>query len=103
MIVKKDNMRNIKAAEMWFFRRLLRIKWTDKITNESVLNELSTCRQMLKLINKRSLSYICPIDRSKTTDLMFTAIMGKVKGERKPGKPPTSFINITKYDWTRTS
>ena len=51
---------------------------------------------MLNLLNKRRLSQMRHINRSKTTDLMSTALMGKVEGKRNPGKPPTSFLsNIT--------
>ena len=56
---------------MWLYRRLLRVKRTDKRTNESVLNELSTSRQMPNFLNKRR----------HTTDLMFTAFMGQVEGK----------------------
>ena len=80
---------------MWFFCHLLRVKWTDNRTNESVLNELSTSRQMLNLLNKRCLSYMGHINRSKTTDLMSTALMGKVEGKRNSGRPPKSFTNVS--------
>ena len=52
--------------------------------------------QMLAIPNKRHLSYMGHINRSKTTDQMSTALMGKVEGQRILGIPPTSFIsNIT--------
>ena len=35
--IRKDFRRNLDAAEMWFIRRMLRIPWTDKVTNEEVL------------------------------------------------------------------
>ena len=51
---------------------------------------------MINLLNKTRLSYMGHINRSKTTDLMSTALMGKFEGKRNPGRPPTSFIsNIT--------
>ena len=51
---------------------------------------------MLNLLNKRHLSYMGHINRSKTRDLMSTTLMEKVEGKRNPGRPPTSFIsNIT--------
>ena len=37
--LRNDDENRIQAAEMWFYRRLLRVKWTDKRTNESVLKE----------------------------------------------------------------
>ena len=41
MIMRKEEERKINAVEFWFYRRLLRIQWTEKRTNESVLEELS--------------------------------------------------------------
>ena len=38
--LRKDDENRIQAAEIWFCRRLPRVKWTDKRTNESVLKEL---------------------------------------------------------------
>ena len=43
----------INASEMWFYRRLLRVKWTDKRTNNSILVELNTKRILLTEINKK--------------------------------------------------
>jgi hypothetical protein len=39
--LRMDDENRIQAAEMWFYRRLLRVKRTDKRTNESVLKEYS--------------------------------------------------------------
>ena len=36
--MKKEDERRMKAAELWFYRRMLRAKWTDKRSNESILN-----------------------------------------------------------------
>ena len=73
----------------------MRVKWTDKRTNESVLNDLSTSREMINLINKRRLSYMGHINRSKTTDLMSSALMGKVDEKSRREKKPRKAINIT--------
>ena len=72
---------------MWFYRHLLRVKWTDKRTNKSIQNELSTSRQMINRLNKRRLSYIGQISKSKTRDLSI-ALMGKIEGKRNRGRPP---------------
>ena len=37
--LNKTAIRTIKAAEMWFLRRMEKVKWIEKITNEEVLNE----------------------------------------------------------------
>jgi hypothetical protein len=43
-VLRKDDENRIQAAEMWFYRSLLRVKWTEKRTNESVLKELGVQR-----------------------------------------------------------
>ena len=39
---KKSDEKKIEAAEKWFYRRLLRLKWTDKRSNKSVLEEIGS-------------------------------------------------------------
>ena len=56
--LKCDEINKINATELWFYRRSLRVKWTDKRTNESVLTELNTKRLVLTEINKRRLKYV---------------------------------------------
>ena len=83
---------------MWFYRRLLRAKWTDKITNESVLKELGVQRLMLSEISKRRLKYLGHANRNTKTDLMTTVLQGKVEAKRNYGRPPTSYIDNVKVD-----
>ena len=78
-VLRKDDENRIQAAEMWFYRRLLRVKWTDKITNESVLKELGAQRLMLSEISKRRLKYLGHANRNTKTDLMTTVLQGKVE------------------------
>ena len=82
---------------MWLYRRVLRIKWTDKRTNNSILEELSVERELLREINKRRLKYLGHANRNKNTSLMTTVLQGKIEAKRRPGRPPTTYIeNIKK-------
>jgi len=96
--LRKDDENRIQAAEMWFYRRLLRVKWTDKRTNESVLKELGVQRLMLSKISKRRLKYLGHANRNTKTDLMTTVLQGKVEAKRNQGRPPTSCIDNVKAD-----
>ena len=51
---KKDDDNKIQAAEMWFFRRLLRVSWKERRTNDSTLEELGVERTLLIMINRKS-------------------------------------------------
>ena len=90
--LKKDDENRLNAAEMWFFRRLLRITWKDKRTNESVLAELSVQRKLLPEIKKRKMKYLGHANRNTKTNLMTTVLQGKMDAKR----PPKSYMsNIT--------
>ena len=94
--LRKKEEDKLKAAEMWLYRQLLSIRWQDKRTNKSVLLELGIERSLMNDINKRRLRYIGHAIRSQKTDLMSTALMGRVEGCRKRGRPAMSLIdNIT--------
>ena len=94
--LRKNDEKRLEAAEMWCYRRLLRVTWKDKRTNDSVLTELSVEKQILKEINGRRLRYLGHASRNTKTDLMKTVLQGKTEGKRKSGRPPTSYmINIT--------
>ena len=47
----------LEAAEMWCYRRMLRISWTDKRTNKSILDELQTRRDLLAQIIKSKMAF----------------------------------------------
>ena len=91
--MKKGDERRIQAAEMWLYRRMLRISWTEKRTNDSVLAEVGNTTQLLKEINKRKLKYVGHITRHKRTDLMSTILQGKIEGKRKRGRPSVSYLS----------
>ena len=51
---KKTDDKRIEAAEMWFYRRLLRVKWTDIRTDQSVLDQLGITKTLLAVVNQKS-------------------------------------------------
>jgi hypothetical protein len=96
--LRKDDENRIQAVEMWFYRRLLHVKWTGKRTNESVLKELGVRRLMLSEISKRRLKYLGHVNRNTKTNLMTTVLQGKVEAKRNQGRPPTSYIDNVEAD-----
>ena len=91
--MKKADEKKVEAAEMWFYRRLLRVSWTERKTNESVLAEMNTKRTMLSVIKKRKLKYIGHASRNKHADLMKTVFQGKMESKREKGRPSISYID----------
>ena len=48
----------LKATEMWFYRRMIRISWKDHVTNEKVFRRANTERSLIKNIRQRQPSFI---------------------------------------------
>ena len=95
--LKQDDYNRINAVEMWFYRRLLRVSWKEKRTNDSILEELGVTRQLLNEVQKRRLRYVGHALRNTKTDLMTTVLQGKFAGKRRRGRPVTTYVsNIVK-------
>ncbi|GFR93185.1 endonuclease-reverse transcriptase [Elysia marginata] len=56
--ITKEIQRKIEAAEMWFFRRMLRVPWTARKTNEEVLKETETTRSLTNRIRRRQAKFV---------------------------------------------
>ena len=76
-LLKADENR-IQAAEMRIYRRMLRISWKERRTNDSVMLELNTTRQLLGLVLRRKLSFLGHTHREGGCQLVKTVIQGKV-------------------------
>ena len=100
--LKKDYERRLEAAEMWCYRRLLRISWTEKRANKSILDEPQTSRELLAQIIKRKLAFFGPSCRNNKCNLVKTCILGMMPGKGKRGRPRMLYIDNTKK-WTRAS
>ena len=55
--------KQLEAAEMWFLRRMMKISWMKKVTNEDVLRRAQSERQLMKQIVKRQCSFLGHIVR----------------------------------------
>ena len=52
--MNKQSIRSLEATEMWFYRRMMRIPWTAKMTNAEVLNEAKTQRKLINIRKSQS-------------------------------------------------
>ena len=55
--LKVRNERKITSTEMWLWRRMMRISWMEKRTDNSILQDLDIKRELLGPVRKRKLSY----------------------------------------------
>ena len=81
----------------WIYRRMLRVSWTEYRTEESIITELNTTRQLLGFVVRRKLSFFGHTIRDWGCELVKCVIQCKVSGKQWRGWPKTSYrSNITK-------
>ena len=89
--------KTLMATEMWFLRRMLKIKWTDKVTNEEVLRRAGTRRWMMNTIAKRQTSFFGHIIRKQGLENL--AMTGKILGRKSRGRRRRQYLDQIK-EWT---
>ena len=83
--IKKPEHRRIDAFKLWCWRRLLRVPWTARRSNQSVLKEISPGCSSEGLILKLKLQYFGHLMRTADS-LEKTLMLGKIEGRRKRGR-----------------
>ena len=80
--IKKAEHRRIDAFELWCCRRLLRVPWTVRRSNQSILKEISPDHSLEGLILKLKLQYFGHLMR-RANSLEKTLMLGKIEGRRR--------------------
>ena len=83
--IKKAEHRRINALELWCWRRLLRVPWTARRSNQSILKEISPEYSLEGLMLNLKLEYIGYLMR-RTDSLEKTLMLGKSEGGRRRGR-----------------
>ena len=81
-IVKKAEHRRIDAFELWYWRRLLRVPWTARTSNQSILKEISPGYSLEGLMLKLKLQYFDHLMR-RADSFEKTLMSGKTEGKRR--------------------
>ena len=90
--IKKAEHRRFDAFELWCWRRLLRIPWTARKSNQSILNEISPEYSLEGLMLKLKLQYFGHLMR-RADLLEKTLMLGKIKGRRRRGRQRMRCLN----------
>ena len=88
--ISETMKKQLKAAEMWFLRRMMKISWIKKVTNEKVLRKAQTERQVMKQIVKRQYSFLGHI--LGKGGIEYQVVAGKVEGKRDRGRQRQTFL-----------
>ena len=83
--VKKAECQRIDAFALWCWRRLLRVPWTARRSNQSILKEISPGCSLEGLMLKLKLQYFGHLMR-RVDSLEKTLMLGKIEGRRRRGR-----------------
>ena len=84
-IMKKAECRRIDAFELWCRRRLLRVPWTARISNRSILQEINPEYSLEGLMLKLKLQHFGPLAQ-RSDSLEKTLMLGGIGGRRRRGR-----------------
>ena len=82
--IRKPEHQRIDAFELWCWRRLLRVPWTARRSNQSILKEISPECSLEELMLKLKLQYFVHL-MWRADSLEKTLMLGKIEGRRKRG------------------
>ena len=83
--IKKAEHRRIDAFELWYWRRLLRVPWTARRANQSILKEISPGCSLEGLVLKLKLQYFGHL-MQRADSLEKTLMLGGIEGRRRRGR-----------------
>ena len=90
--IKKAEHRRINAFELWCWRRLLRVPWTARRSNQSILKEISPEFSLERLMLKLKLQYFAHL-MCRADSLEKTLMLGKTVGRRRRGQKRTRYLD----------
>ena len=85
--------KKVNAFEMWCYRAINKIKWTDKISNEKLLKKLNRSPTLRINLKKRKLKFAGHIIRGSAGDMSLLILEGYIDGVRGRGRPRLNWFN----------
>ena len=89
--VTAANEKRLEAFEIWCWRRMLRVSWVGRKTNESILEEIGKKREMLRMIRIRQLGFLGHILRKEALENL--SLTGKIARSRGRGRPRKKYMD----------
>ena len=103
--INKAEHRRIDAFELWCWRRLLRVPWTTRESNQTILKEISPEYSLEELMLKLKLQYFGHL-MWRTDSFEKTLMLGKIEGGRRRGMTEGEmggwhhWLNGHEFEWT---
>ena len=96
--IKKAEHQRIDAFELWCWRRLLRVPWTARGSNQSILKEISPECSLKGLMLKLKHQYFGHL-MQRTDSLEKTLLLGKIEYRRTRGQQMGWMVSLTQWTW----
>ena len=97
--IKKAECQRIDAFELWCWRRLLRVLWTARRSNQFILKEISHEYSLERLMLKLKLQYFGHLMR-RADSFENTLMLGKIEGGRRRGQQRMRWLMASLTQWT---
>ena len=91
--IKKDENRRVDAFELWHWRRLLRIPWSARRSNQSILTEISPGCSLEGLMKLKLQYFGHLMRRADSFEFEKTVVLGKIEGRRRRGRQKTRYLD----------
>jgi hypothetical protein len=91
--LRKEDRKRLNAFEMWVWRRMERVSWTERKTNEEVLSMIQESRQIVRIVIERKKKWIGHQMRQSDGGLLRDVIEGKMEGRRSVGRKRTEMLS----------
>jgi len=95
--LRAADIAKLRAFETTCFRRVLGISWSVHKTNEFVLSQMGTARELVSTVRKQKLQYFRHVIRAQ--NLSTHILEGRINGKRNGGRPKSRWLDDIK-DWT---
>ena len=92
LTIKKAECQKIDAFKLWCWRRLLRVSWTARRSNQSILKEIDPEYSLEGLMVKLTLQYFGHLMR-RADSLEKPLMLGKIEGRRRRGRQRTRWLD----------
>ena len=82
----------LEAMEMWCWRRMLKVSWTERRSNASILEAIGSRRELLATVRKRQMSFFGHVIREDGLENL--AVTGRILGTRSRGRPRKKYVDV---------
>ena len=89
--ISKKMEKKLEAAEMWLWRRVLSVPWTERVTNHRILERMDTTRELLNTIRKRQMQFLGHVLREEGLENL--CLTGKIEGRRDRGRQREKYMD----------